>query len=63
MLKRSIKITFRLNAQECQLLKKQVKKSGLSQESYIRTPHQWLCTKGTSPSRLLRNDEGASLYW
>lgn len=37
MLKRSIKITFRLNTQECQLLKKQVKKCGLSQESYIRT--------------------------
>ncbi len=37
MLKRSIKITFRLNIQECQLLKKQVKKSGLSQESYLRT--------------------------
>ena len=37
MLKRSIKITFRLNTQECQRLKKQVKKSGLSQESYLRT--------------------------
>ncbi|KUO76670.1 MAG: mobilization protein [Clostridia bacterium BRH_c25] len=37
MLKRSIKITFRLNAQECQRLKKQVKKTGLSQESYLRT--------------------------
>jgi hypothetical protein len=37
MLKRSIKVTFRLNAQESQLLKKQAKKSGLSQESYIRT--------------------------
>lgn len=37
MLKRSIKITFRLNAQECQQLKKQAKKSGLSQESYLRT--------------------------
>jgi len=37
MLKRSIKITFRLNAQECQRLKKQVKKTGLSQEAFIRT--------------------------
>lgn len=37
MLKRSIKITFRLNAQECQQLKKQVKKTGLSQEAFIRT--------------------------
>lgn len=37
MLKRSIKITFRLNTQECQRLKKQVRKSGLSQETYLRT--------------------------
>lgn len=37
MLKRNIKITFRLNAKECQQLKKQVSKIGLSQESYLRT--------------------------
>lgn len=37
MLKRSIKITFRLNSQECQQFKKQVAKTGLSQERYLRT--------------------------
>ncbi|MHB1314589.1 MAG: plasmid mobilization protein [Christensenellales bacterium] len=37
MLKRSIKITFRLNSKEQQALTKQVKKSGLSQEAFIRT--------------------------
>lgn len=37
MLKRNIKITFRLNAKEHQRLKKCVKKAGLSQETYIRT--------------------------
>ena len=36
MLKRNIKITFRLNAKEHQRLKKNVKKTGLSQETYIR---------------------------
>jgi len=37
MLKRSIKITFRLNAKEQQSLVKQVNKSGLSQEGYLRS--------------------------
>ena len=37
MLNRNIKITFRLNAKEHQQLKKNVKKTGLSQETYIRT--------------------------
>ena len=37
MLKRSIKITFRLNSQECQQFRKQVAKTGFSQESYLRT--------------------------
>ena len=37
MIKRNIKITFRLNAKEHQRLKKSVKKTGLSQETYIRT--------------------------
>lgn len=37
MLKRSIKITFRMNAKEQQLLIKKVKKSGLSQEAFIRS--------------------------
>lgn len=37
MLKRNIKITFRLNSQEYQQFKKQVAKTGLSQESYLRT--------------------------
>ena len=37
MLKRNIKITFRLNAKEHQQLKKNVKTTGLSQETYIRT--------------------------
>ena len=36
MLKRNIKITFRLNKSECEQFKKRVKKSGLSQEAYIR---------------------------
>jgi hypothetical protein len=36
MLKRSIKITFRLDASEHEQFKKRVKKSGLSQEAYIR---------------------------
>ena len=36
MLKRNIKITFRLNAKEQQQLKKNVKRTGLSQETYIR---------------------------
>ena len=36
MLKRNIKITFRLNKEENDRFKKQVKKSGLSQEAYIR---------------------------
>ena len=37
MLKRSIKITFRLNTKEQQSLANQVKKSGLSQEAFIRS--------------------------
>jgi predicted DNA binding CopG/RHH family protein len=37
MLKRSIKITFRLNAKEQQFIAKRVKKSGLSQEAFIRS--------------------------
>lgn len=37
MLKRNIKITFRLDAKEQQHLARQVKKSGLSQETFIRT--------------------------
>ena len=37
MLKRNIKITFRLNAKEQQSLVKQVKNSGLSQEAFIRS--------------------------
>ncbi|WP_313559023.1 plasmid mobilization protein [Ruminiclostridium cellobioparum] len=36
MLKRSIKIMFRLNEKEQQFLIKQVQKSGLSQEAFIR---------------------------
>ena len=36
MLNRNIKITFRLNRSECDRLKKRVKKSGLSQEAYLR---------------------------
>ena len=36
MLKRNIKITFRLNRVENERFKKRVKKSGLSQEAYIR---------------------------
>jgi len=34
---KSIRITFRLNSQECQQFKNQVAKTGLSQESYLRT--------------------------
>ncbi len=36
MLTRNIKITFRLSKSECEHFKKRVKKSGLSQEAYIR---------------------------
>jgi hypothetical protein len=36
MLNRNIKINFRLNCAENERFKKQVKKSGLSQEAYIR---------------------------
>jgi len=36
MLKRNIKITFRLSKSECDHIKKRVKKSGLSQEAYVR---------------------------
>ena len=36
MLNRNIKITFRLNRTENDRFKKQIKKSGLSQEAYIR---------------------------
>ena len=37
MLKRNIKVTFRMNRAEHQALQKRVKKSGYSQEGYIRT--------------------------
>ena len=37
MVKRSIKITVRLNVKENQKLKRDVKRTGLSQETYIRT--------------------------
>lgn len=37
MLKRQIKITFRVNAKEQRSLSKQAKKSGFSQEAFIRT--------------------------
>ena len=36
MLKRNIKISFRVNRSECDRFKKHVKKSGLSQEAYLR---------------------------
>ena len=36
MIKRNRKITFQLNKSECEQFKKRVKKSGLSQEAYIR---------------------------
>ena len=36
MLNRDIKVTFRLNKSESEKLKKRVKKSGLSQEAYLR---------------------------
>jgi hypothetical protein len=36
MLKRNIKITFRLDKSENEIFKKRIKKSGLSQEAYIR---------------------------
>lgn len=37
MLKRNIKITFRVNQNELENLKKNVRKTKLSQEAYIRT--------------------------
>lgn len=49
MLKRNIKITFRLNAKEHQRLKKCVKKTGLSQETYIRTLLDGYVPKELSP--------------
>ncbi|MDR2446737.1 MAG: plasmid mobilization relaxosome protein MobC [Treponema sp.] len=36
MLNRNIKITFRLNKSENERFKKRVKKSGMSQEAYVR---------------------------
>jgi len=36
LLNRNIKITFRLNQKECDHLKRLVKRSGLSQEAYLR---------------------------
>lgn len=36
-MERNIKITFRVNAKEQKALQRQVRKSGLSQENYIRT--------------------------
>ena len=36
MLKRNVKITFRLDKSENEYFKKRVKKSGLSQEAYVR---------------------------
>lgn len=36
MLKRNIKITFRLNEEELQFLSNQVKKTGFSQEGFVR---------------------------
>ncbi len=50
MLKRNIKITFRLNAKEHQRLKKCVKKTGLSQETYIRTLLDGYVPKELPPS-------------
>jgi hypothetical protein len=47
MLQRNIKITFRLNEEEQQSLAKQVKNTGLSQESFIRA-----LIKGYEPREL-----------
>jgi|GEM_PF-6853644 hypothetical protein len=62
MLKRSIKITFRLNAKEQQSLVKQVNKSGLSQEGYLRSLINGYVPKEFAPSRLFFHDAGATLY-
>jgi hypothetical protein len=47
MLQRNIKITFRLNDEEQQSLSQQVKKTGLSQEAFIRA-----LIKGYEPKEL-----------
>lgn len=57
MLRRNIKITFRLNTKEQQRLKSSAKKTGLSQEAYIRTLLNGYSPKETPPleyHRLIR---------
>ena len=49
MLNRNIKITFRLNRTEKEQFKKKVKKSGLSQEAYIRHLLDGLVPTDTPP--------------
>ena len=49
MLNRNIKITFRLNSAENDRFKKQVKKSGLSLEAYIRHIINGLAPTDTPP--------------
>lgn len=58
MLKRSVKVTFRLNEKECRQLKSNVAKSGLSQESYLRSLIEGYVPKELPPldyQVLLRN--------
>ena len=50
MVNRNIKITFRLNQKECNHLKKLVKRSGLSQEAYLRQLVSGVIPRDAPPS-------------
>ena len=50
MLKRNIKISVRLNRSECERFKKRVKKSGLSQEAYLRQLIENLVPRESPPA-------------
>ena len=50
MLKRNIKISFRVNQNECNRFKKRVKKSGLSQEAYLRQLIENLVPRESPPA-------------
>ena len=50
MLKRNIKISFRVNHGECDRFKRRVKKSGLSQEAYLRQLIENLVPRESPPA-------------
>ena len=49
MTNRNIKITFRMNQKECDHLKRLVKRSGLSQEAYLRQLVSGVIPRDASP--------------